>query len=1646
MKVDETKNQIVEIPAASSASLPSSASQASELREVLNEAGKMLKALSATQAKACKVVDPLEGRVRQLEEIHPDREKPGMKFEEESTGLLDSGASHPLRWASPDEVKGCEKVTVTLAGDGTAQLAQNQMGTILIPKDKAEGVQPIVPLGALIMDLGCSLSWSKSHLRLVHPRHGQLRVELKGRCPEVALGDALTLIRELEEVQLKQLEDQVSTLTARLQMLDQEEARSWDDLLREFVKGGRKDVLWKVLMSCPYTRDLPEEVKELLAEGFDPDRGKDYVKALPLPRRDRRRLLASNNWVVHLYAGASAGSGDAFNLLNKGGKVLLEIDVCSSRLWDMNLVGGVCRCLLWAAAAKKVDDVLGGPPCRTFSALLHRPREGYPEPARSKQHPHGLPQLDARRQAQVHRDTALIAKQMLIWNVAFVARAGAFVGFFLEHPADPETYMKDVAAGEGYPSLWKMQLWERFQETFAMHFISYDQGAMGHKAVKPTSNGTNYEALLTMDGMRAIRSAVVPATTLPSDALARWAPGLRTRLVEAILGPQSLPVPEAVMREAMTKKMSADQRELWRQHLLADHQPYRPDCATCINAQATGKPHRRVARQTGFSLAVDLAGPFKHKGRDMDYRDYRYLMVAAFRFPRSLLHVAKPKDYDELLEVPDEEEDDMNLAGLCEFEEKPKEPTKDVPEDVDDYEEEPRPPPDEYPHGLDEEVTHGPITMEEAVEDLVKPVEMVTIYLSRPLRRRTGAAVPTAIQEICLQLERNGTPVRNLHTDRAREFGTAQMKAWLAHHQITRTTTSGAEPAGNATAERGVRWFKARARALLKASKASPADWPMAASHASAALWKRAFPSSSLYKGKMAAFGQVVWYKAKSYKGVKEKEMDVVANKDLPVRWKRRASYRGPSMDVTEGHLLLREDGGLTLAKGLKEDVKEPEKEDPPLLPELRVEEVDDPGASPRTRLRGKVAVKMLAVDNGHPEDLQFFEELDENEVNQLYMIARQPPMVDDTNQQNLTSKRFLKKAEVTYTPNIEEVLRYHKEKGVPLEVTHTVSLDDVKANIREWEESARKEFTNLKDNKHAFEVVGRDQLPPGCRIVPGKGVFTVKPDKGGFRRKTRFVACGNYMEGEAEGVQSLYAAGLDASSLRTILAVGWRAGLTDIRQAFVLAPWVGEPIAIQPPAVAQRLGLATPGQFWLVRQAIFGLRESPAIWAAFRDTELKRATIAVDEGGKVTDCVLQPLVSDSQVWKILDPKDEKNVKGYLLVYVDDVLIVGEPQAIQACYRWFADRWECDELATLRPESPLRFLGMELFQTAGGFELGQKGFVQELLRSHDHSGKRSALPGPRDSLMLTVEEEEALLGMVEPIHADEGVLRMAQRRVGELLWLASRTRPDLMYLVALLSSKVTRDPQMVNVLGERALDYLAETADYRLTFPNQLTDQDLHVYTDSSFAPSSGRSHGSAAVFLNQGPISWRSARQQLVTLSTAESELIEAVDGAVLGFSCRGVITELLETNPKIVIHLDNQSALALVHGQAGSWRTRHLRLRVHWLRERIMSGEVQVIYEPGATQRADLGTKPFTRERLRQLVQQWGMRDARRLCLHPQQLRPMLSNCLLQVLPQRRLHQQEVGRRGSQGWPHSVKFVEQRHRRRMAWNRQSRGSSTPW
>ena len=1065
---------------------------------------------------------------------------------------------------------------------------------------------------------------------------------------------------------------------------------------------------------------------------------------------------------------------------------------------------------------------------------------------------------------------------------------------------------------------------------------------------------------------------------------------------------------------------------------------------------------------------MDLAGPFKQKGRDTEFDDYKYVMVAAYRCPKSYMNAAALPDFEKELYVPDDMPEDEN------------DPLEMEPEDYKDV------PSSEGEEG--DEDPCGPETLDEAVESLKKGDEPATIYITRPLRRRTTSHVLQASKELLLQLRQSGLHVNVLHTDRAREFKAKAYKEWVVDSKLRHTKTAGGDPSGNSTAELGVKWAKARMRALLNGSSLEARDWPLAMSHASTSLWASVFPTSPWTAKPATTFGNEVWFRSKVYQGKAEKKHDAVG-----LRWKR-GWYAGPAVDVKRGHIIVRDDGGLTVAKSVKFNVVNPEEECKDLLPpataeglpeellreeqpptkkELREEiefrarklmdekdyevakvaelydllealgdvdrrvtekssasswytgafvhggvaglrnntrdfpwttryltsvarslcgdigftavgmvknqqlglhrdvhnsrnsmnyviplkleeggsiwvqkdDVEDDVKVPRTlpsgrELQGhlvdlkkgqpisfsprrwhevqpwkgerlvlllytprstkltekdikelnemgfslqpdvpqgddgevdneeeeeersepermdKVTVKMLKVDD--VQDLTFVEMEDEDFFDPE-RAGEQNGVDTPPEGQPRVLKTVLKKAEVQYTADVEAILEELDRTGKALEVTHNVSLGEVRKHLSRWKQSAFKEYHNLTEVKKAFAVRSRAELPPNCRIVPCKGVYTVKPDKGGYRRKTRFVACGNHVP--EDGATDLFATGVDATSLRTMLAFNakkpWKVGTTDVRQAFVLAKWLGQPVAMEPPAIAYELGLAEGAQVWFVEQAIYGLRESPALWSQFRDGELRLARWTGDVDGEEVTMKLEQLVTDDQIWRIVreDGKDTQTY-GYVLVYIDDLLIQTGEKNLRAFYQWVADKWEVDALDILDYDHSIRFLGMELHQTSVGIELGQEGFVRELLRSYKHNGARSTSQGQKELLILSYEEEQALLN-AEACDAQglEAEVKQAQKRVGELMWLMSRTRPDIQYIVSLMSSRITRSPELVNKIGQRLLDYLNETIGYRVRLgQDECEPEELNVFTDSSFAPERGKEPWSISCVLGSEP------------------------------------------------------------------------------------------------------------------------------------------------------------------------------------------------
>ena len=238
-----------------------------------------------------------------------------------------------------------------------------------------------------------------------------------------------------------------------------------------------------------------------------------------------------------------------------------------------------------------------------------------------------------------------------------------------------------------------------------------------------------------------------------------------------------------------------------------------------------------------------------------------------------------------------------------------------------------------------------------------------------------------------------------------------------------------------------------------------------------------------------------------------------------------------------------------------------------------------------------------------------------------------------------------------------------------------------------------------------------------------------------------------------------------------------------------------------------------------------------------------------------------------------------------------------------------------------------------------------------------------------------------------------GLYRMA---VGCLLYIAP-DRCDIQFGVSMLARKVqsptTRDMKFLKHLVE----YVATTIDYHLVMkwgcPGKSvrdrrdsaeahpsldgTTHLIEVLTDSDWAGSPDRkSISSVHVYLNSILIHSFVRKQDTISLSSCESELISAVSGAADGMFIRSIVETMSCETCALNLLLDNSSARLLIY-KTGSSKIRHLDARLLWVQEKCRSGKFKVMAIPTRINMSDLGTKPLGAERVRMLLGLAGFHD---------------------------------------------------------------------
>ena len=133
------------------------------------------------------------------------------------------------------------------------------------------------------------------------------------------------------------------------------------------------------------------------------------------------------------------------------------------------------------------------------------------------------------------------------------------------------------------------------------------------------------------------------------------------------------------------------------------------------------------------------------------------------------------------------------------------------------------------------------------------------------------------------------------------------------------------------------------------------------------------------------------------------------------------------------------------------------------------------------------------------------------------------------------------------------------------------------------------------------------------------------------------------------------------------------------------------------------------------------------------------------------------------------------------------------------------------------------------------------------------------------------------------------------------------------------------------------------------------------------------------------GVIGWRANKQETVTTSTTEAELLALSQAAKEALFISRLIKELkikLDDN-HIRIECDNTQTIRLVTEEIAVLQTklRHVDIHNHWLRQEVQNGMIKVEYTESAQMMADGLTKALQNNDFLHFVEQMNLKDIQHL-----------------------------------------------------------------
>ena len=303
----------------------------------------------------------------------------------------------------------------------------------------------------------------------------------------------------------------------------------------------------------------------------------------------------------------------------------------------------------------------------------------------------------------------------------------------------------------------------------------------------------------------------------------------------------------------------------------------------------------------------------------------------------------------------------------------------------------------------------------------------------------------------------------------------------------------------------------------------------------------------------------------------------------------------------------------------------------------------------------------------------------------------------------------------------------------------------------------------------------------------------------------------------------------------------------------------------------------------------------------------------------------------------------------FVAIYVDDIILGGRIEAkLNEMKHELSQKFEMKDLGQLH-----HFLGVKVIQDQlnGSIWIGQPSYIDKILQTFDMcNSKPVGSPVNPDVKLVACDNPEDVCNQ-----------QMYQAVVGSLLYLSTKTRPDIAFAVSSVARFCANPTKDHWTAVKRILRYLNGSQQLGLLYKADALNK-MAGYSDADWAGDVGdRKSTSGYVFLLGGAaISWKSTKQTTVALSTAEAEYVALSTASQEAIWLQQLVSDLSgKTIKTMTIFEDNQSTICLAKNQAVHGRTKHIDIKYHFIRDLVEAGRIELTYCTTEDMVADMFTK---------------------------------------------------------------------------------------